>query len=50
MSRRDLALIRSFTEAINWLDEFKHTIKDEQALKVIEQFEAKFMTKVNMKC
>jgi DNA-directed RNA polymerase subunit L len=36
MSRRDECLISNYEEATEWLAEFKHTIIDEQALKVIE--------------
>jgi len=36
MPRRDECLISNYEEAINWLAEFKHTVTDEQALRVIE--------------
>lgn len=35
MSRRDICLISNYEEAQEWLAEFKHTITDEQVLKVI---------------
>ena len=39
MSRRDECLISNCEEATQWLAEFKHTITDEQVLKVIECFQ-----------
>jgi len=38
MSRRDECLITNYEEASAWLEEYKHTITDEQALRVIECF------------
>lgn len=38
MSRRDECLITNYEEATTWLAEYKHTIIDEQALRVIECF------------
>jgi len=41
MPRRNLKIIANYQDAVEWLEEFRCTVNDDQVLKVIEQFEKK---------